>query len=154
MLIDQKGKIVYSGHPAKRNLEEDLDKLAKGEILSGEGIVNQKVLGDPEEDNGAEELTKIDDPSDINEEMDNFKPIFEEFKTNEVLCALAREMPRAFCVLAFNTKFNPKTRITMGSYENFRVLVGPQANIDGVKAILEEKVKSDKFKVVLRENAI
>lgn len=39
MLIDKEGTIVFKGHPAKRpNLEEDLDKLSKGEKLTGEGI--------------------------------------------------------------------------------------------------------------------
>jgi len=38
MLIDAEGKIAFKGHPANRpNLEEDLDKLAKGEKLTGEG---------------------------------------------------------------------------------------------------------------------
>jgi biopolymer transport protein ExbD len=38
MLIDKDGKIVFKGHPANRkNLEEDLEKLANGETLTGEG---------------------------------------------------------------------------------------------------------------------
>ena len=80
--------------------------------------------------------------------------MFDGFKDNKDLCDLAKDMPRAFCVLVFTTKFNPKTRKTVGKYENFRVLVGKQETIDGVKAILEEKVKSDLFKVVLREQVV
>lgn len=39
MLIDQQGTIVYKGHPASRpNLEDDLEKLAAGEKLTGNGI--------------------------------------------------------------------------------------------------------------------
>jgi len=39
MLVDKEGTIVFKGHPAGRpNLEDDLDKLAKGEKLEGEGI--------------------------------------------------------------------------------------------------------------------
>ena len=39
MLVDQKGTIVFKGHPAgRKSLEEDLEKLAKGEELEGEGI--------------------------------------------------------------------------------------------------------------------
>ena len=37
LLVDTKGKIVFVGHPASRKLEEDIDKLLKGETLSGEG---------------------------------------------------------------------------------------------------------------------
>lgn len=35
-MVDTNGKIVFKGHPASRkNLEEDFDKLLKGEILEG-----------------------------------------------------------------------------------------------------------------------
>ena len=36
VLVDTNGKIVFKGHPASRkNLEEDFDKLLKGETLEG-----------------------------------------------------------------------------------------------------------------------
>jgi hypothetical protein len=36
LLVDTNGKIVFKGHPASRkNLEEDFDKLLKGEPLEG-----------------------------------------------------------------------------------------------------------------------
>jgi len=38
-------------------------------------------------------------------------------------------------------------------YENYRVLVGSQDNIDKLKAKIDEKVKGS-FKVVLREQAM
>lgn len=125
MLINKAGKIVYKGHPAKRNIEEDLDKLAAGEVLEGDGIVNEKVAGEAAEDEKEdEESVEIDDPSAINEEITNFKPVFDGFKENKELSDLAKEMPRAFCVLVFTTKYNAKTKKTMGKYENYRVLVG------------------------------
>jgi thiol-disulfide isomerase/thioredoxin len=37
LLVDTKGKIVFVGHPASRDLEKDIDALLKGETLSGEG---------------------------------------------------------------------------------------------------------------------
>lgn len=37
MLVDTKGKIVFVGHPASRDLEKDIDALLKGETLTGEG---------------------------------------------------------------------------------------------------------------------
>ncbi len=37
LLIDTKGKIVFVGHPASRQLEQDIDALLKGETLTGEG---------------------------------------------------------------------------------------------------------------------
>jgi hypothetical protein len=37
VLIDTHGKIVFIGHPAVRNLEQDIDNLLKGKALTGEG---------------------------------------------------------------------------------------------------------------------
>lgn len=37
LLVDTKGEIVFMGHPASRNIEQDIDNLLKGEKLSGEG---------------------------------------------------------------------------------------------------------------------
>ena len=35
ILVDKEGKIVFKGHPASRpNLEEDFDKLLKGEKIT------------------------------------------------------------------------------------------------------------------------
>jgi len=47
MLIDKEGTIVFKGHPATRkNLEEDLTKLAKGEKLEGDGIAEKAAADD------------------------------------------------------------------------------------------------------------
>ena len=125
MLVDKSGKIVYKGHPAQRNLEEDLDNLAAGKVLEGNGIVNEKPAGgEKKEEKADEDMVPMEDPSAVNSEIDNFKTVFEGFKENEELCNLAKEMPRAFCVLVFTTEYDPKTKKTMGKYENFRVLVG------------------------------
>jgi hypothetical protein len=37
MLVDGNGVIVFKGHPSVRKLEEDIEKLIKGETLTGEG---------------------------------------------------------------------------------------------------------------------
>lgn len=43
MIIDTEGRMVFVGHPASRpNLEEDFDKLLKGEQLTGEGVYVDK----------------------------------------------------------------------------------------------------------------
>ena len=42
-MIDINGKIVFKGHPASRkNLEEDFDKLLKGEPLEGLESVDEE----------------------------------------------------------------------------------------------------------------
>jgi thiol-disulfide isomerase/thioredoxin len=46
MLINKEGRIVFKGHPSiRKDLEDDLTKLGKGEQLEGEGIVNGPVAG-------------------------------------------------------------------------------------------------------------
>jgi len=44
MLIDKKGKIAFKGHPAKRDLEKDIDSLLKDEELTGEGCGSAKKV--------------------------------------------------------------------------------------------------------------
>merc|ERR1712070_1055778 len=66
---------------------------------------------------------------------------------------IAKQCPRAFCVLVCDKQFNPNTGKTLVKYENYRVLVGSQENIDKLKAKIEEKV-TGKFKIVLREQAM
>jgi len=39
LLVDKEGRIVFKGHPASRpNLEQDLDDLAAGKSLTGDGV--------------------------------------------------------------------------------------------------------------------
>jgi len=48
LLVDTKGKIVFMGHPASRDLEKDIDALLKGETLSGEGTQASNSSGEGE----------------------------------------------------------------------------------------------------------
>jgi thiol-disulfide isomerase/thioredoxin len=50
VIIDGNGMIAYAGHPASRNIEEDLKTLAKGEKLKG---VSSGGDDDEEEDDGS-----------------------------------------------------------------------------------------------------
>jgi hypothetical protein len=49
-------------------------------------------------------------------------------------------MPRCFCVLVVDEKYTPKTKKTIVKYENYRVLVGSQDNIDKMSGFIKEKV--------------
>jgi len=73
MLIDQNGKIAFKGHPANRpNLEQDLDDMAAGKALTGEGTFQAKPAGGNEEP-AEEEGFKVVDAMAINAEIDTFK---------------------------------------------------------------------------------
>lgn len=157
MLIDTKGRIVFKGHPATRkNLEEDIDTLIKGEALTGEGVFS----GEPKKEEGgataAAELPegyKSVDAAAINAEIDAFTAVGTALQADEKIKEHAKKMPRAFCVMVFNQQYVPKTGETHGKYENFRVLVGPKDDLEATKAILDERVKGS-FEVVLREQAM
>eukprot|EP00497_Spongosphaera_streptacantha_P004122 TRINITY_DN4916_c0_g1_i1.p1 TRINITY_DN4916_c0_g1~~TRINITY_DN4916_c0_g1_i1.p1 ORF type:complete len:53 (+),score=8.04 TRINITY_DN4916_c0_g1_i1:138-296(+) len=47
-------------------------------------------------------------------------------------------MPRAFCVMTYEEKFNVATGKTSIDWKNYRVLVGPGAAIETVKGIMDE----------------
>jgi hypothetical protein len=50
ILIDQYGKIVFIGHPASRDLEQDIDMILNGLKLTGEGTSNEDyIMGEEEE---------------------------------------------------------------------------------------------------------
>lgn len=55
--------------------------------------------------------------------------------------------------MVLEQSYNPKTKKSSGTYQNFRVLVGPQKDIDGVSEILQREVNGS-FEVVKREQAI
>ena len=59
-------------------------------------------------------------------------------------------MPRCFCVMVYDQVYVPGLGKTFHKFENYRVLVGPKANLDSLKATFDEKVKGS-FEIQLRE---
>lgn len=150
MLVDQKGKIVFKGHPANRqNLEEDFATLIKGEAITGAGTEPAGAAGGADKDQGLKEMNL----AAISAEVAEIKTVFEGFTKDEGLVETCKAMPRAFCVIVLQQEYSPITEKTLMKYENYRVLVGPQDSIDKAKAVFEEKVKGS-FAVVLREQAV
>jgi len=148
MLVDQKGMIVFKGHPANRpDLEKDFDTLLSGGTISGAGCEAAAAGG--EEEAAGKEM----DSATVMKEIDDFKTIAAEFQKDAELKAHAKAMPRCFCVMVYENTYNPYTGKSTGDYKNYRVLVGPQDKINVVKAKFEEKVKGT-FEVVLREHAV
>jgi len=139
MLIDMSGRIIFKGHPAGRNdLEGDLTKLANGEELTGEGIVNGPVAGDAEKK--ADEVPegfKEMDLSVVDKEIAAFKTVCSGFQKDKELQKVAKGMQRSFCVIVLQTAFDPKTGKSLSKYENYRVLVGKQESIDKLSAAFQ-----------------
>merc|ERR1711976_1119692 len=79
--------------------------------------------------------------ADVLKEIADFKEVCSGFQKDENLKTLAKGMPRSFCVIVYQNSFNPTTSQNFAKYENYRVLVGKQESVDGLKAAFEEKVK-------------
>lgn len=72
-LVDTNGKVVFIGHPAHRNLEEDFAKLLEGGTITGKGTSQE------EGDEGASDaVSHIHDDVAV---LKSFKDGLETFKT-------------------------------------------------------------------------
>lgn len=162
MLLDKQGKIVFKGHPATRkDLQQDLDDLAAGKEITGEGCAPAKKAddakaADEEKDADADAVPegfKELDKEVVNKECEEHKTVMEDFTKNEELAKEAKDCPRAFCVIVVVENFYPSTGKTYFKYDNYRVVVGPKDNIEKLKTIFDEKMKGC-FEPIIREQAI
>lgn len=152
MLLDTTGKIVFKGHPAGRpDLEADFDKLLKGETLDIEGEGDK--AGEAGADAGPEETKS---PADCMAYIDLFKnEIAPGLQKDEEIAAIAKGMPRAFCVMVYEESLNVETRKSKIDWKNYRVLVGPTASVDKAIEKMDAALDTSKgFEVVLREQKL
>jgi len=150
MLIDQNGKIAFKGHPASRpNLEADLDTLAKGEALTGEGTESKSSEETATDDTNA----KVFELDQVNKEIEAGKEAMLAMQADASLKEAAKDMPRSFCVLVLEQEYNPSTGNSNTKFTNYRVLVGKQESIDLLKSAMDEKVKGC-FELKLQERAL
>ena len=150
MLLDTTGKIVFKGHPAGRpDLEADFDKLLKGEAIEVEGAEEGGQAGG-EETAGAEETKN---PADCMAYIDQFKnDIAPGLQKDDEIVAIAKGMPRAFCVMVYEESLNVETGKSKIDWKNYRVLVGPAASVDKAKEKMDAVLDTAKgFEIVLRE---
>lgn len=90
MLIDKEGKIAFKGHPANRpNLEQDLDDLAEGKAITGEGTAPAEPSGDEGAGGGVPEGFKELDSAATNAECDSLHETLASFTTDEEMKKLA-----------------------------------------------------------------
>lgn len=133
MLVDANGKLAFVGHPAVRKLEEDIDKLLKGEKLTGEGTGPSS-----DEDGAAEEDSDYKD-LDLEKIRKDFDQFTEGIKAMDAdLKPLAEGMMRALTVLVSQSKYIPSSEKFVTKYQNVNVLVGPKDKVDGLKAKIDE----------------
>jgi len=153
MIIDTKGTIVFKGHPANRpNLEQDFNDLLEGKEITGAGTASEDKPAEGGE--GETATAKTLDAATCLKTIDEFhSTVGPALQANEKIAEAAKKMPRAFCVMVYEDKYNCTTGESKVDWKNYRVLVGPQAAIDTCKEEIEAAVKGD-FEIILRENAI
>jgi len=153
MLIDTTGKIVFKGHPASRpDLEKDFDTLLKGEAITGAGTEseNKPAAAGGEADAGAEM-----DFEAHNATMDKFQAeIGPALQADDTVKEHAKGMMQAFCVMVLQQSINVATGKSTGTFQNFRQMVGKQESIDALKKVMEEKLGTGAYEIVMRERAM
>jgi len=99
MIIDKTGKIVFKGHPANRsNLEEDFNTLKNGGTISGEGCAAAEASADGGEAPVPEGYSEMD-PKELAEDIEAATNAIEELTKDTEVVEIAKQCPRAFCVL-------------------------------------------------------
>jgi len=101
LLVDTHGKIVWIGHPASRNLEEDIDNL-----LAGKQLELKPDSEDEDSDNGNEgegEEVKAIDTASATAAIKAFEQDTKELLSKEEFKVNASKLMRGFLVLASET---------------------------------------------------
>jgi len=143
-LVDTNGKIVFMGHPASRpNLVQDFDDLLAGKIITGAGT----TAGGGDDDEEFKENVQGDAAEAA---VTDFLAKSNTHLQTDATKDAAAGMPRAFCVLVHEMRYDCKNKKTMNNMKNYHVLVGPQDKINSMKEILKP-FNDGPWEVVLRE---
>ena len=147
LLLDTKGRIVFKGHPATRkDLEADFDTLLKGEPLTGEGAWVEGAAGPGADDEAKEEEDdegfKNDlDAETVHKEVQEFKTTIERLIKDEKVIEEAKGMMRNFCVITVEEKYDEKADKMKIRYQNHRVIVGPEKQVETFKEMFAKEFK-------------
>jgi len=150
LLVDKSGTIVFKGHPAQRpDLAADLTALAKGEVPAGLEV--EKAA-----EGGQEEVAKDNVPEDAKELDNNTVSVDMDKYHNEIGPKMIASMKdvklgnlqRCFNVLV-STQYLMGSGKCVGTYQNYRVVVGKQEDLDKVKKVIDDHMPEDmKFEKV------
>jgi len=88
--------------------------------------------------------------------IDKFKSeLAPGLQADEGIAAIAKEMPRAFCVMVYEEHYNVATAKSKIDWKNYRVLVGKGEHIETAKGVIDKTLDAQAgFEVVLREQKI
>ena len=137
LLVDTTGKIVYVGHPASRNIEEDINTLLKGESLTGEGTQTS-----------SNEESKTEGASSDESKIDLAKADF--IRDSKAFMAdhgdECKKIGRGFVVLVDESSYNVKTQKFSHEITCITQLMGPEEVINSLKEKADKWNKSECWK--------
>jgi len=127
MLVDTHGVIVFKGHPATRNLEEDIDALLKGEKITGKGTEAEVAEKGEEEKSGGSSTSEAENAS----AKDIFRNQAREFM--DAKKEALEGLPKAFLYLIDASSFDVKTGTFSHQLTCHTVLTGAAAQVELVR---------------------
>jgi len=134
-LVDGEGNIAFIGHPASTNLEADIETLLKGGKLGGGADAQGGNAG---QDDKFKDL----DLAKVSTDIHSFKRSIEKLTNNADLKKNAANLARDLVVLVKIVKYDSGKGKFLTNFENVNVLIGPQADIDKVKPVIDEFITS------------
>ena len=80
-----------------------------------------------------------------------FKEKCTTLQSDEDLKKSAKEMARSFCVIVYQSSYNPADKKSSAKYDNYRVLVAKKEPLEKVKAAIYSSMDSGNFTFKLNE---
>ena len=147
VLLDKESKIVFMGHPASRNMAEDINKLINGEKITGEGTT---AADDEEEESGAGV-----DQTQVTKASEEFPKLVDEaLASGKISAEVKSKMMRGFFVLVTQGKFNNSTGAFTYTLQHFQVVLGSQEAADAVLGAGATLKASELWKTNVRQQVV
>lgn len=113
LLVDKSGKIVFMGHPALRNLEQDIKDLLEGKPIKGDGTITPNA-----------------EANEVCKEADIVKFKEDTLKFTNSIKDEALGMQRAFLVLTCDRTMDFQNNKYKYNSTTHTVLVGPKDKVE------------------------
>jgi len=123
LLLDKAGKIVFIGHPASRNLEQDINDLLEGKTISGKGC--EAASGAGSDASGLDASTYAEAKKFFLEETERVMKL-DSVKEG------AKKCMRSFLVMTSEGKWNSASSSLSFSAEFHNVQMGPRAAVEAI----------------------
>jgi hypothetical protein len=129
ILVDTHGKIVWIGHPASRNLEEDINNLLAGKVLEVKGDDDSEE----EKEEGGSDSAAVDfeKAAELAAQFEAESKVLQEPAAAEI----AKKVNRAFLVLVGETKLDVSSGALKSKLTCHTAMQGAKDDIDALVAL-------------------